>query len=228
MLYSCKEKKETDLKQLALVKKDCQNKNACQIEVSREFFGNSECPGTEDADMNLWLIYSCNDGGTDKTTSHKPSCNTGTGTGTGTSDEEQGTGTGTGTGTCTGDEEQGKKNQLDVRGCGGWVNLECKGGCLNIHKVINHLSIGTWRANSCLSTELIFGATFQKTSQTDPTSDPTLDPTSNSTFDPTSDLTSDLISDTTSDPNSDPTFDTSSDPIPEQQSQKILLRKQLF
>lgn len=133
MLYSCKEKKETNQKQLALVRKDCQNKEACQIEVSREFFGNSECPGTDAAHMNLWLIYSCNDGGSDKTTSNKPTCNPGTGTG-------KGTGTGTGSdeilGTGTGDGDSGKKKQLDVRGCGGWVTLDCNGGRLNIHKVI--------------------------------------------------------------------------------------------
>ena len=32
-------------------------------------------------------------------------------------------------------KNQGTKKQLDVRGCGGWVNLACPGGCLAIHKV---------------------------------------------------------------------------------------------
>ena len=44
--------------------------------------------------------------------------------------------TGTGTGACAGNE--GTKEQVDVRGCGGWVNLWCNGGCLNIHKVLKH------------------------------------------------------------------------------------------
>ena len=34
-----------------------------------------------------------------------------------------------------GSKNQGTKKQLDVRGCGGWVNLACPGGCLAIHKV---------------------------------------------------------------------------------------------
>ena len=122
MLYSCKEKKATNEKQLALVKKDCQNKEACQIEVTRDFFGNSECPGTDDADMNLWLIYSCNDGGSDKTTSHKPKCKSGTGTGTDAC--------------ASNDVEQGEMTQVDIPGCGGWVNIDCNGGCINIIKVL--------------------------------------------------------------------------------------------
>ena len=122
MLYSCVEKKETNQNQLALVKKQCQNEETCQIEASREFFVDSECSGTKDADMELWLIYSCNGGGSDKTTthvhyicSHRPSCDTGT----------------------------GKMTQLAVRGCGGWVKLDCCGGSLNIHKVLNHRKLLT-------------------------------------------------------------------------------------
>ena len=34
-----------------------------------------------------------------------------------------------------GSKNQGTKKQLDIRGCGGWVNLACPGGCLAIHKV---------------------------------------------------------------------------------------------
>ena len=124
-LYSCKEKNETNQKQLGLVKKNCQNKEACEIEANREFFGNSECPGIEDAEMALWLIYSCNGGGSDKTTIHTPSCNTGV-------DNE----------TCAGnDVEQGRMKQVDVPGCGGWAKITCKGGCINILKVINSYQI---------------------------------------------------------------------------------------
>ena len=35
---------------------------------------------------------------------------------------------------CTTNGKEERK-QLDVRGCGGWVNLECRDGCLNIQKV---------------------------------------------------------------------------------------------
>ena len=84
MLYSCEdvgifisncscEAKLNNQEQLHLVQKFCQNKQNCQIDVSRQFFGNSQCPGTDDAGMNLWLSYSC-DGGTDLTKIHKPKC----------------------------------------------------------------------------------------------------------------------------------------------------------
>ena len=86
MLYSCEdvgifisncscEAKLNNQEQLHLVQKFCQNKQNCQIDVSRQFFGNSQCPGTDDAEMNLWLSYSC-DGGTDLTRIYKPKCTT--------------------------------------------------------------------------------------------------------------------------------------------------------
>ena len=86
MLYSCEdvgifisncscEAKLNNQEQLHLVQKFCQKKQNCQIDVSRQFFGNSQCPGTDDAGMNLWLSYSC-DGGTDLTRIYKPKCTT--------------------------------------------------------------------------------------------------------------------------------------------------------
>ena len=57
--------------------------------------------------MSLWLVYSCNRGGTDKTTSYQPEC----------------------------DDNDGEQKQLDVRGCGGWIKLNCDGGSLDIQKV---------------------------------------------------------------------------------------------
>ena len=74
MLYSC-EAQLNNVEQLLLVQKFCQYRQNCLIEVSRQFFGNSECPGTDDAGMNLWLSYSC-DGGTDLTRIYKPKCTT--------------------------------------------------------------------------------------------------------------------------------------------------------
>ena len=71
--------------------------------------------------MALWLEYSCV-GGTDRTTTRAPICN----------GIEPPSGPPTGPALpCKG----GKRIQLDVRGCGGWINLDCKGGCLNIRKV---------------------------------------------------------------------------------------------
>ena len=120
MLYSCVEKNEPNQEQLALVKKDCQNEETCQINASREFFGNSQCPGTDDAQMLLWLIYSCDGGGSDKTTFHTPKCNNNTG-GCGGKDNAH----------------QGEMTQVDIPGCGGWAKIDCSGGCINIVKVLN-------------------------------------------------------------------------------------------
>ena len=116
---------ESNKDQLALVQGACQEQHACQLDASRGFFGKDECPGTEDEKMALWLEYSCV-GGTDRTTTRAPICNG--------IDPPSGPPSGPPTGPvfpCKG----GKRKQLDVRGCGGWINLDCKGGCLNIRKV---------------------------------------------------------------------------------------------
>lgn len=113
VLYSCKEA-DTNQGQMRLVRYYCQGKRKCRIEVSRKFFGNRECPGTDDSRMKLWLVYSC-DGGSDKTTSLSPNC---------------------GSGECR-IKRDGNKKQLDIPGCGGWAHLVCHGGCLAIHKVVN-------------------------------------------------------------------------------------------
>lgn len=134
VLYSCKAG-DTNEKQFELVKKDCQKKKACQIDVSREFFGNSECPGTDDSQMSLWLVYSCDGGGTDRSKSSSPKCDGSnditTRPPTDRSDELDDQ-----DGNCKGNGKKGKKKQLDIPGCGGWVAPDCKGGCLNIHKVL--------------------------------------------------------------------------------------------
>ena len=77
MLYSCEAAdfpNDTKKEQLELVEENCQEKEACQIDVSREYFGDTECPGTEDEKMSLWLTYSCDGGGTDRTTVNNPRC----------------------------------------------------------------------------------------------------------------------------------------------------------
>ena len=94
-----------------MVRYYCQGKRKCRIKVSRKFFGDSECPGTDDSSMKLWLVYSCH-GGTDKTTTNSPNC---------------------GHGEC---REDVNKKQLDIPGCGGRADLACPGGCLAIHKVV--------------------------------------------------------------------------------------------
>ena len=123
VLYSCSNRDESNRDQFKLVKTTCQGQQACQLDAIREFFGNDECPGTEDAKMTLWLEYSCV-GGTDRTTTRAPICN-------GIEPPSGPPITGPGKDPCKG----GERKQLDVRGCGGWINLDCKGGCLNIRKV---------------------------------------------------------------------------------------------
>ena len=73
VLYSCSNRDESNRDQFKLVKTTCQGQQACQLDAIREFFGNDECPGTEDAKMTLWLEYSCV-GGTDRTTTRAPQC----------------------------------------------------------------------------------------------------------------------------------------------------------
>ena len=114
------------------MKKDCQGEEACQIDVSREFFGNEECPSTDDAKMSLWLDYSCDGRGTDRTKSNWPKCDgSDVTTKTTLSPPKPPT-----TGKCNGNKKRGKKKQLKIPGCGGGVAPDCNGGCLNIHKVL--------------------------------------------------------------------------------------------
>merc|ERR1711974_297592 len=130
VLYSCRAA-DTNQKQFELVKKECQGKKACQIDVSREFFGTEECPDTDDAFMSLWLVYSCDGGGTDRTKSNQPKC------------EKNDTDVmptvtpspPTSNNKCK-QYDTGKMNQVDLPGCGGSVEIGCDGGCINIHKVL--------------------------------------------------------------------------------------------
>ena len=122
MLYSCEKSDDGNQDQLDLVKKTCQSEEACRIDSSRDFFGDDECPGTEDGEMALWLMYSCV-GGTDRTTTKAPKCD----------DTEPPSGAPSPSGPPT--SPGGRQKQLDVRGCGGWIYLDCNGGSLKIYKV---------------------------------------------------------------------------------------------
>ena len=62
VLYICDSKVDRNIdnqEQLKLVQKDCQGKEHCLIEANRKYFGNSECPGTDEKKMRLWVGSSC-------------------------------------------------------------------------------------------------------------------------------------------------------------------------
>ena len=61
-LYSCKQENVSNENQLKKVRSLCDKKQSCRLEASRDFFGNTECPGAPDRKMALWVAYSCNEG----------------------------------------------------------------------------------------------------------------------------------------------------------------------
>ena len=129
MLYSCylPYSKEADgnQEQLKLVRRLCKNKEECRVDVSREFFGNFECPETDAGNMELRLAYSCAGGGNDATKINAPVCD-------GDDDLDKPTPS---TGTCDHDNP-GEKHQVDVPGCGGSIDIVCDGGCIDVHEVL--------------------------------------------------------------------------------------------
>ena len=129
MLYSCylPYSKEADgnQEQLKLVRRLCKNKEECRVDVSREFFGNFECPQTDAGNMELRLAYSCAGEGNDATKINAPVCD-------GDNDLDKPTPS---TGTCDHDDP-GEKHQVDVPGCGGSIDIVCDGGCIDVHEVL--------------------------------------------------------------------------------------------
>ena len=129
MLYSCylPYSKEADgnQEQLKLVRRLCKNKEECRVDVSREFFGNFECPETDAGNMELRLAYSCAGGGNDATKINAPVCD-------GDDDLDKPTPS---TGTCDHDDP-GEKHQVDVPGCGGSIDIVFDGGCIDVHEVL--------------------------------------------------------------------------------------------
>ena len=128
MLYSCKEA-DGNQEQLKLVRRFCENKEECRIDVTRYFFGNFECPETHAGNMKLWLVYSCAGGGNDDiidvTKINEPICD---------GDVDLVTQTPS-TRTCDHDDP-GEKHQVDVPGCGGSIDIVCDGGCIDVHEVL--------------------------------------------------------------------------------------------
>ena len=140
MLYSCKEA-DGNQEQLKLVRELCQNKEECRIDVTREFFGNFECPGTDAKDMRFWLEYSCGGGGNDVTKTNEPECDDDlvTPTPPSPSTTPPSPSTTPSTGKCTHDEPGVQILQV-VPGCGGVIDVFCDGGCIDVHKVLRTLN----------------------------------------------------------------------------------------
>ena len=135
VLYSCREG-GGNREQLRWVRSMCQDQEMCWIHVSRQFFGKAECPETGDAEMNLWLVYSCDGGGTDDTSTRSPTCNSTTPpTSTPLTSTSQ-TSPPPPTGHCTHDDE-GELVEENVPGCGGSLKIVCDEGCIAVHKVIS-------------------------------------------------------------------------------------------
>ena len=99
--------------QVELVREKCRKSNACRIEASREIFGNSVCPGTDDAQMTLSMSYTCRMAGGDKSSAHKPTCNPG---GNNNTPPAPAPAPAPAPDTCTGNG--GEMEQVDVPGCG--------------------------------------------------------------------------------------------------------------
>ena len=74
VVYSCRKGSNSIADHLKLVEDRCQEKEKCEIVANRETFGYKECPDADDADMKLWLTYSCDGGGNDLTITRNPIC----------------------------------------------------------------------------------------------------------------------------------------------------------
>ena len=118
--YYCIENTEDNPQHRHLAMNVCDDKEACRIAASRAIFGQSTCPGTPDDNMKLYIVYRC-DGGKDSTRlTGQHSCSSTIYKGT----IEK----------CEGQE--GALVEKDVLGCGGRIELKCKGGCLTILEVL--------------------------------------------------------------------------------------------
>jgi hypothetical protein len=116
VLYSCKEKKNSNADQLKRVKKICKDKEECEVAASREMFGYNECTDATDDVMKMWIVYRCDAG----IESHAL-------TGPETCKARQGN--------CD-EKDKGVMVQKDVPGCGGKIELSCVGGSLKILKLL--------------------------------------------------------------------------------------------
>ena len=133
VLYSChvKDIRHSIPDQVKKVKARCESKERCKVPASRKMFGSTECAGSPDKDMLMWLTYRCH-GGKDQTkiTSSKICRNRGETPGE--NRVRPGPGEEAVPGTGSGDRSLVEKK---VSGCGGRLDLKCDGGHLRIRKV---------------------------------------------------------------------------------------------
>ena len=112
------------------------------ISASQKYFGSDECPGKPDEEMSLEVKYRCNAGGGDHSwmerevgksncpgsKSEKPALSN-------AAEAEAGSGSAKTKSQQCKDKSLGRRKSKEALGCGGSVDLHCKGGCLNIQQV---------------------------------------------------------------------------------------------
>ena len=126
--YSCEEIDAIIPDQFQTVKNKCENKESCKVTANRKTFGNKECPEKSENEMYLWITYRCN-GQDVEDKSRKTGrrrCPKSPKELISTTPASEGN---------TRCFKKGLVKQLDVPGCGGQIDLECSGGCIEISKV---------------------------------------------------------------------------------------------
>ena len=127
ILYSCSKRLAPNARQLALVRKLCDKREKCILQVSRDFFGFDECENTPENKMWLWFTYRC-DGKGAKDRSKIIRANK-----TETGEHRIFAGESEAKACDSQDEGQAKTEHIN---CGKTLKIRCKGGCLTISRAL--------------------------------------------------------------------------------------------
>merc|ERR1712226_646633 len=81
-LYSCPVTEDDELPSSnddheKVLEELCNGKETCKVVPNNELMGDQECSEKEDKDKMLWMVYTCNGGGKDETTTDNLNCNSG-------------------------------------------------------------------------------------------------------------------------------------------------------
>jgi len=152
--YSCKEGPTRD-QDKNIVMDMCKGKSVCLIKPSRDVFGDSSCPGKSDGDMKLYITYSCKGIPNNLSRVRNPlsKCRRRPRS---TNDVKSKTGavTTTAVGSVNDDDKAevckdlrdytrqngvvrgvGLKRKEEIFGCGGEIDIDCKGACIRFFHV---------------------------------------------------------------------------------------------